>query len=93
MKNNDCYLHSDGREPFCPEKIHTTQMGQERIRRTLSLETEDVVPWCVERITSPGAEAVRKGKNWYVTAGPYVFTVNAYSCTIITAHMKKRPSD
>ncbi len=68
--------------------IHTTPMGQERIRRNLSLgqEVTDVVEWCKEKIHSPEAQITRRGKNWYVSIKGAVFTVNAYSYTIITAH-------
>ena len=71
------------------EKIHTTELGVERIKRNLSLDTEDVVSWCKEKIASKEADITRKGKNWYVTVSDCVITVNAYSYTIITAHKKK----
>ena len=35
------------------------------------------------------AEIVRSGKNWYVSVKGAVITVNAHSCTIITAHRAK----
>ena len=60
-----------------------------RIKRNLSLETEDVVLWCRERILEKDAIIERKGKNWYVTVGNCKITVNAYSYTIITAHKVK----
>lgn len=70
--------------------LHTTPMGQERIRRNLCLaaEVEDVVLWCKEKIQSPEAQITRQGKNWYVNIDGAVITVNAYSYTIITAHKK-----
>ncbi|MBQ5570795.1 MAG: DUF3781 domain-containing protein, partial [Treponema sp.] len=39
------------------EKIHTTEMGEERIRRNLSLGKEilDTVGWCKEQIGLPEA--------------------------------------
>lgn len=67
-------------------RLHTTPMGEERIRKNLNLETEDVVAWCREKILSRDAEIARQGKNWYVTVGEGVLTVNASSLTIITAH-------
>jgi hypothetical protein len=30
------------------DKLHTTQMGAERIRRNLGLADEDIVAWCKE---------------------------------------------
>lgn len=70
-------------------KLHTTEMGKERIRRNLQLETEDVVQWCRTRILSENASIERTGKNWYVTVGSCRITVNAHSYTIITAHKIK----
>lgn len=57
-----------------------------RIKRNLSLDTENVVEWCRDKIASDNASVLRKGKNWYVRAEGCVFTINAYSYTIITAH-------
>lgn len=72
------------------EQLHTTQLGVERIKRNLSLETEDVVSWCKEQIKLSNSIIVRQGKNWYVHSGDCVITVNAHSYTIITAHKEKK---
>ena len=72
-------------------KLHTTELGAVRIRKNLSLETEDVVEWCKTKISLPDSVITRKGKNWYIETGNCVITVNAYSDTIITAH-KLKPS-
>ncbi len=45
------------------DKLHTTQLGVERIKRNLSLDTEDVVEWCKAKIDSAGAVITRNGKN------------------------------
>lgn len=68
------------------DNIHTTELGILRIKRNLSLETENVVEWCKEKITSPSASITRQGKNWYVTIDNYTLTISAHSYTIITAH-------
>lgn len=31
--------------------LHTTEMGAERIRKNLSINIEDVVDWCREKIS------------------------------------------
>ncbi len=67
-------------------KLHTTEMGVDRIRRNLSLADVDVVEWCKSQILSKDATISRQGKNWYVTIDGCVITVNASSYTIITAH-------
>ena len=72
------------------EKLHTTELGAERIRRNLQLEADDVVQWCRARILDGRAKIERTGKNWYVTAGGCRITVNAHSYTIITAHKVKK---
>jgi hypothetical protein len=67
------------------DKIHTTELGIERIKRNLGLETDDVVNWCKQKVKQ-SEKIVRKGKNWYVYADHSVITINAHSYTIITAH-------
>ena len=70
------------------EKLHTTPMGVERIRRNLSLgdDVKDVVAFCSQKILAPTALITRQGKNWYIKNDDCIITVNAYSYTIITAH-------
>lgn len=72
------------------DRLHTTELGKERIGRNLSLNAEDVVEWCWERIQSPKATFTRRGKNWYVREGEFCITVNAGSYTIITVHKEKK---
>ncbi len=71
------------------EHIHTTALGVERIRKNLSLNTDEVVAWCKEKIASPDAVISRQGKNWYIETTDCVLTINAHSYTIITAHKKR----
>lgn len=71
------------------DKLHTTELGAIRIKRNLSLDTDNVVDWCRNRISSMGASIFKKGKNWYVVIDGCIITVNAYSYTIITAHKEK----
>ena len=68
------------------DKLHTTELGIERIKRNLSLDSDNVVEWCKDKIASDNAIITRKGKNWYVNTDGCVITVNAHSYTIITAH-------
>lgn len=71
------------------DKIHTTELGAIRIKRNLSLQTDNIVEWCKEKIQNPSALITRKGKNWYIEIEDCIITVNAYSFTIITAHKKR----
>ena len=73
-------------------KLHTTELGIERIKKNLSLDAKDVIGWCRKKIE--GADSIiRKGKNWYVDAGDCIITVNADSLSIITAHIKAAGPD
>lgn len=71
------------------DKLHTTELGILRIRQNLSLDAEDVVEWCKNKIMAENADITRKGKNWYVAVDGCIITVNAHNYTIITAHPKK----
>ena len=68
------------------DRLHTTDMGSERIKKNLGLGNEDVVLRCREIIMNESADIVRQGKNWYVTYDGCEITINAKSSTIITAH-------
>lgn len=73
------------------DRIHTTEMGIDRIKRNLNLNVDDVVIWCVDKIKDSNCQITRKGKNWYAQTDNCIITVNAYSYTIITAHKIKTP--
>lgn len=74
---------------FNIEKIHTTELGINRIKKNLGLNIEDndVIFWCKEKINKSDNITI-KGKNWYVHCDGFTLTINAYSFTIITAHKK-----
>ena len=71
------------------DRLHTTELGVIRIKKNLSLNIENVIEWCKERISLSNAEIIRKGKNWYITIDNCIITVNAYSYTVINAHKVK----
>lgn len=48
-------------------RLHTTELGVIRIKKNLSLNVENVIEWCKEKISLSNAEITRKGKNWYIT--------------------------
>lgn len=72
------------------DKVHTTELGIERIKRNLNLERDDVVQYCVELIEDNSSTVTKKGKNYYVNSHNTEITVNSSSFTIITAHLKKK---
>jgi len=70
------------------EKIHTTELGLERIRKNLGLMDVDPVAWCKDKIRE-ASSIVKRGKNWYADTDSATITINATSFTIITAHKAK----
>lgn len=72
------------------DKIHTTKMGIERIRKNLKINIIDVVSYCREKILSSNCNIYKQGKNWYCEINSVRITVNSYSYTIITAHLMKK---
>lgn len=75
------------------EKLHTTELGLKRIKRNLSLEVDDIVKWCKNKILEADASIIKQGKNWYVKVEDYEITVNATSYTIITANKIKEKEE
>ena len=72
------------------EKVHTTEMGVDRIKRNIGVDVEDIVEYCVDKIKQDNAVIEKKEKNYYVTVDGIIITVNASSYTIITAHKEKK---
>jgi len=70
-------------------RIHTTEMGLVRIADNLGIGNGDIVGWCRSAILDKSSTVSRMGKNWYVSIGDCVLTVNVHSYTVITAHRRK----
>ena len=70
-------------------KIHTTEMGIDRIKKNLKLNTNDVVEFCKNKILDKNCNIYKQGKNWYCEIDKIKITLNSYSYTIITAHLIK----
>jgi hypothetical protein len=68
------------------EKVHTTEMGVDRIKRNLKLGDVDVVKFCKGEILDSRCIIYKQGKNWYCEIDGIKITVNSFSYTIITAH-------
>lgn len=71
------------------DRLHTTPLGAQRIARSLGLQGVDVVEYCKGKLLAPSCCLCRRGKNWYCRSGGVELTINAGSCTIITAHFVK----
>ena len=71
------------------DKIHSTPMGIERIRKNLGLDSPDAVRYCKSKISDKNCNIYKQGKNRYCETENIRITVNSYSYTIITAHIVK----
>ncbi len=89
-ERGSCNINTDNELLKNLDKLHTTELGVERIKRNLYLDTDDIVDWCKTKINSANAIVTRNGKNWYVSIDNCIITVNSYSYTIITAHKEKK---
>lgn len=69
------------------DKLHTTEMGIDRIQKNLKLNTLDVVQYCKNKILDKKCNIYKQGKNWYCEIDHIKITINSYSYTIITAHL------
>ena len=69
------------------DKVHTTKMGIDRIKRNLKLDTNDVVEYCQNKVIDKNCNIYKQGKNWYCEIDNIKTTINSYSYTIITAHI------
>jgi hypothetical protein len=64
-------------------------MGKERIKNNLKLKEDDVVEYCKKKILDKNCDIYREGKNWYCKVDNIRITINVFSYTIITAHIRK----
>lgn len=71
------------------DKIHTTEMGIDRIKKNLKFDTNDVVEFCKNKILDKNCDIYKQSKNWYCEINNIKITINSYSYTIITAHLIK----
>lgn len=71
-------------------RLHTTELGSARISRNLGLGSGvDVTEWLRDELARSGTVVERNGKNYYASAAGFTATINAESCTVITAHRHK----
>ncbi|WP_296859262.1 DUF3781 domain-containing protein [uncultured Methanobrevibacter sp.] len=70
------------------DKIHTTEMGIDRIQSNLEIRSEPV-SYCISKLKKENSKVTKKGKNYYIDVDDCIITVNSNSFTIITAHKKK----
>lgn len=71
------------------DKVHTTEMGIDRIKKNLKIDINDVVEYCKKKVLDKNSNIYKQGKNWYCEIDNIKITINSYSYTIITAHLIK----
>ena len=71
-------------------KIHTTNMGLDRIKKNLKLDNHDIIEYIKNIIKNKDTIIYKKGKNYYCETDNTIITINSYSYTIITAYTKKK---
>lgn len=71
------------------DKVHTTEMGIDRIKKNLELDDNDIVEYCKNKVLDKNCNIYKHGKNWYCEIDNIKITINSYSYTIITAHKLK----
>lgn len=69
------------------EKIHTTELGLERIRRNTGIN--DPINVLKKAIINQN-KMTENGKNYYIWVNDIIFTLNKSALTIITAHKEKK---
>lgn len=72
------------------DKIHTTELGIDRIKRNLGLENDDIVGYCKNKISDMMCNIYKQGKNWYCEVDNIRITIHSHSYTIITAHIMEK---
>ena len=70
-------------------KVHTTALGEQRIKNNLNLNIKNVVSFCKNKIKNKDCIVYKKGKNYYAHTSGYILTINSFSFTIITARRDK----
>ncbi len=71
--------------PFI-NRIHSTPMGIERIKKNMNLKTNDVISYVKDLLKKDECQVIRRGKNYYAIIDGYQITIHASSYTIITVH-------
>ena len=70
------------------DKIHTTELGEDRIKKNLKLNDE-AVNYLKEKLLDDRSIVYKEGKNYYCEIDNIRITINSYNYCIITAHIIK----
>ena len=70
------------------DKIHTTELGEDRIKKNLKLN-DDAVNYLKGKLLDDRSIVYKEGKNYYCEIDNIRITINSYNYCIITAHIMK----
>lgn len=70
------------------DKIHTTELGEDRIKKNLKLN-DDAVNYLKGKLLDDRSIVYKEGKNYYCEIDNIRITINSYNYCIITAHIIK----
>ncbi len=68
------------------DKLHTTLLGNKRIKKNLNIEINDIVSYLKDLINKKESKIYKNGKNYYCEIDNTIITINSYNYCIITAH-------
>ncbi len=69
------------------DKIHTTELGIERIKRNLKLNNDNVIEYLKNKLLDNNLVVYKEGKNYYCEIENIRMTINSYNYCIITVHL------
>ena len=69
-------------------KIHTTNLGNERIMNNLKID-DNVVELLKNKILDNDCIVYKKGKNYYCEIDNIIISINSHNYCIITSHILK----
>ena len=67
------------------DKIHTTKLGMERIKKNVNINDIDYIKKLVLKKESI---IYKKGKNYYCEIDKMIITINSYNYCVITVHRR-----
>ena len=67
------------------DKIHTTKLGLERIKKNVNI---DDIEFIKKIVLKKDSFIYKKGKNYYCEIDNLIITINSYNYCVITAHRR-----
>ena len=74
------------------DKIHTTKMGIDRIKKNLKLDISNIVEYCKNKVLDSNCHIYKQGKNWYCEIDNIKIT-QSYSAFLIVFQINTNISE